>query len=322
MEKGEPGHEHPHRERKPHSREQRLFGPFCFARAHILRYKGGHGLVKGRRHEHDKAAQLFRHTHSGRGYYPQGIHDSGNGQEGYAYQQILESNGQTETEYASHPLFIENNILPAERKGKLLLSYYQDGNNHTERLGAHRGNGGSRSSQPKYADQQKISCNIKYTGDCHRYEGHPRITDSAENTSQHVIGYNKKRTCRTDTHVHHGSVKCFRRSLHDPGNRYCTQLHQERNHNADKEEQNHTGPDDFSCFLRFALTQLSSKQYGSPHGNTHYKGSDQLHQPASRGNRRNICRCGKLPYHKHIHGSIHRLKKQGCQNGQCKTYKG
>jgi len=69
---------------------QSLSCPFRFACTHILSHECGHGLHIGRRHQHDETAELLRNTYTGGDRQAQTVDDGGDGQEGDAYQQLLQ----------------------------------------------------------------------------------------------------------------------------------------------------------------------------------------------------------------------------------------
>ena len=111
MEKGQIEHYDTDRQGEQDAVTQGFFRAVKTSRARVLGHKGGHGLHKGRRHQHNEGTDLLRDADSRGGDDAEGIDDCLNNQKRNADQQVLRRYGQAQPGHAGDDVSLESNLI-------------------------------------------------------------------------------------------------------------------------------------------------------------------------------------------------------------------
>ena len=159
-------------------------------------------------------------------------------------------------------------------------------------------------------DKDKVTDNIRYTGDCDKNQRQSGVAQTAENTADDIVCDDKHDTAAADADIQHRQLQRLRRCLHQRCNLRGKQ-HQNngQNHSGVQEKADHTA-DDIADSLFTALADIAADEYRDAHRQTGYHKRDQIDNVASGRDRRDAGCRAEPSHHQQIHRAVHRLKDQ------------
>ena len=159
------------------------------------------------------------------------------------------------------------------------------------------------------SDKQIIQQNIHNTGNRNKIHRTFRISQSAENRTDHIIRRNKRNPEKTDCQISCCPGNSLRRRRHHRNNWLYKKQKQNRQHQRNPHKQSHRiSHKHRSPFLIARPNRLSNRNRGSHRQpNDHHR--QHMHHLAPDRNRRRTGNPIKLPHNKKIRHPIKRLQK-------------
>ena len=186
----------------------------------------------------------------------------------------------------------------------------RQGDHHADRLGGHRGQGGAGRAQVKALHQQQVAPDVDHTGQHHREQRRPGVTDAPEHRPQHVVGHDEQAAAAADADVLHRFGKGLLWRVQKAGKglgsgqQYHHQQHPEHREQAD------AAADGPSGLVRLTPPDALAHQNGDAHGQAGDHHGHGGHEHASGGDAGDIGGGSELPHHQQVHAAVQRLQKQ------------
>ncbi len=295
-------------------------GPFLLPGSRVLRNEGGYALHDGRGHQHNERDDLLGDSVSCGGHKPHVIHNGVDYKERNLYHGLLDSDGDPYIQDPSQLCAVDSALCQGKGDGKFLSADNGNGQYHGDELCQN----GCQCS-PGYihltrAHEEQIPDHVHDTGNSHKEEGQPGISDAAQDTTDYIVGGDYKDSRRADAQIQDCFIHGFGRNLKQPHGLTGKQFQHGCHYDSDYGKKQDRGTDCVARFFWPLLPYVLSDDYGRSHSKTGDNKSYHLHKAASGSHCRDAGRIPEPAYHDQIHGSVSGLQDKCTEYRHCEAH--
>ena len=194
---------------------QRLRGAAVFAGADVLRAQRRHGRKHRRRHQEQKADDLFHDAHGRRISQAAPVGKYGNEQKRDLDTPVLQRHRQTDLQQCAQHAALRTQVGAPQREAGTPPQHRRQRNPYAERLGQRRAQRRAGRPQPPRADEQVVQRDVGRAGHGNERQRAAGIAQPAEDGAQDIICRDAGDTQKADGQVAGGALGGFGRGGHD-----------------------------------------------------------------------------------------------------------